>query len=165
MKSPLFIIFAAASLLVLPVSAQDAAAPAPRHDEEPGLSPAAAETLEQTRRHFEVLTGLLAQIRDAGSAARLAPAVIASREALVHLDFSAFESEDEEMLAMAASDFFFRLAEQLDRLEDAEFYGNPQLKAHFGVVDDDTPADEPAAVPDETPESPALEAGTESVLP
>lgn len=165
MKSPLSVIFAAVSLLVLPATAQSPAQPAPLHEEEPGLSPAASATLEQTRRHFEMLAGMLNQIRDAGSAARLAPAVVAAHEELAGLDFSAFETEDEELLAMEAVDFVFRLSEQITRLEDADFYGNAQLKAHFGETGETEPATLHDAEPQEAPESPALEAGTESVLP
>ena len=161
-----FIAFFAAALLVLPASVY-ASGPTVQHEEvETPVSPAARETMARLREHFDTLVGLLNQIRDAESANRLATTTIAAQEALVQLDFSAFEVEDEEMLAFAATSFFYQLADEIARLEEADFFGNTQLKDHFSGAED-APEDEETApeADDEGPEAPATEAETESVVP
>ena len=89
---------------------------------------------------------------------------LAAHDSLGQLDFSAFEEEDEEILAFAATSFFYRLADEIARLEEAEFFGNAQLKAHFSGADE-APEDEETAPEDlSAPEAPASEAETESVV-
>ena len=160
----LFIAFFAAALMVLPASVR-ASEPAVQHEEvEAPVSPAARQTMAQLREHFDTLVGLLSQIRDAASADRLVAAAIAAHDSLGQLDFSAFEEEDEEILAFAATSCFFRLADEIARLEEAEFFGNAQLKAHFSGADE-APEDEETAPEDlSAPEAPASEAETESVV-
>lgn len=160
----LFIAFFAAALLVLSASVR-AAEPAVQHEEvEVPVSPAARQTMAQLREHFDTLVGLLSQIRDAASADRLGAAAIAAHDSLGQLDFSAFEEEDEEILAFAATSFFYRLSDEIARLEEAEFFGNAQLKAHFSGAEE-APEDEETAPEDlSAPEAPASEAETESVV-
>ncbi len=136
-----------------------------QHEEvEPPVSPAARQTMTQLREHFDTLVGLLNQIRDAASANRLATAAIAAHESLVQLDFSAFEEEDEEILAFAATSFFYRLADEIARLEEVDFFGNSQLKAHFSGAEDAPEEEETAPEAATAPEAPATEAETESVV-
>ena len=160
----LFIAFFAAALLVLSASVR-AAEPAVQHEEvEAPVSPAARQTMAQLREHFDTLVGLLSQIRDAASADRLGAAAIAAHDSLGQLDFSAFEEEDEEILAFASTSFFYRLADEIARLEEVDFFGNTQLKAHFSGAEE-APEDEETAPEDlSAPEAPASEAETESVV-
>ena len=160
----LFIAFFAASLLVLSASVR-AAEPAVQHEEvEAPVSPAARQTMAQLREHFDTLVGLLSQIRDAASADRLGAAAIAAHDSLGQLDFSAFEEEDEEILAFAATSFFYRLADEIARLEEVDFFGNPLLKAHFSGAEDAPEKEETPREAATAPESPATEAETESVV-
>lgn len=160
----LFIAFFAASLLVLPASAR-ADEPAVQHEEEDApVSPAARQTMTQLREHFDTLVGLLSQIRDAASANRLASAAMAAHDSLGQLDFSAFEEEDEEILAFAATSFFYRLADEIARLEEVDFFGNAQLKAHFSGTEEAPEQEETSPEDLSSPEAPATEAETESVV-
>lgn len=158
----LFIAFFAAALLVLPASVR-ASGPAVQQEEEP-VSPAARQTMTQLREHFDTLVGLLNQICDAASANCLATATIAAHESLVQLDFSAFEEEDEEILAFAATSFFYQFADEVARLEEADFFGNSQLKAYFSGAVDAPDEEETAPEAATAPEPPATEAETESVV-
>lgn len=160
----LFIAFFAAALLVLPSSARDAEPTVQQEEAEVPSSHAAQETMAKLRECFDALVGLLSQIRDAESAGRLSAATIAAQESLVQLDFSAFEEEDEEMLAFAATSFFYRLADEIARLEEVDFFGNTQLKAHFSGAEDAPEKEETPREAATAPESPATEAETESVV-
>ena len=161
----LFIAFFAAALLVLPSSARDAEPTVQQEEAEVPSSLAAQETMAKLRECFDALVGLLSQIRDAESAGRLSAATIAAQELLVQLDFSAFEEEDEEMLAFAATSFFYQLSDEIARLEEADFFGNVELKAHFSGEEEAPVDEEPAPESDDAPEPPATEAETESVVP
>lgn len=159
----LSIILSAACLWVTPAPAQDSAPVLP---DEPAISPAAQQALTQAGALLGTLTSLLEQVQDAAAATRLAPEIIAAQESLAQLDFSDYDIEDVELLAEEFSALYFRLEEQLTRLDAADYYGNAELSRHFGGAEEPaTQAAEPAPAPEVGAEQPAAEAVTESVLP
>lgn len=130
--------------------------------------PVSAETvLESSLGQMEQLVEALSAVVDAGSAAALAPQIVALYVALENTDFSPIADEDEELVAADFEDVYVRLEEEMMRLADIGCYGNAALAELCGAADEVTVEPEKRSAqpqPLEEQELPAPESGTEAPL-
>jgi len=99
-------------------------------------SPLPAETqksLTSLETMLKELAQTLESIVDADSAGRHAAAVEYLIQELYATDYAAFEGGDEEVIAAGLETLFVRIDQNMVRLDDADFYGNVDLKRVFGA--------------------------------
>ncbi len=164
------LLISSAFAVMLPLGQACASQPVPEdaaYAEEEAISEAATQAMEAANAAFEHLAGLLQQVVDAPSAAALLPEIEEAVRQVWAVEASAFDDEDEEMVAAAfANDVYVRVAEEVARLADAGFYGYDALRQLLDVADstsEELPASRQVTAP-AAPESPAQEASTESRL-
>lgn len=130
--------------------------------------PVSAETvLESALGQMEQLVEALSAVVDAGSAAALAPQIVALYAALENTDFSPIADEDEELVAADFEEVYVRMEEEMMRLADVGCYGNAALAELCGAADEVTVEPEKRSaqpLPLEEQELPAPESGTEAPL-
>ena len=128
--------------------------------------PVSAETvLESALGQMEQLVEALSAVVDAGSAAALAPQIVALYAALENTDFSPIA--DEELVAADFEEVYVRMEEEMMRLADVGCYGNAALAELCGAADEVTVEPEKRSAqpqPQEEQELPAPESGTEAPL-
>lgn len=128
-----------AALLLLPllsvglcraegVSRADAAG-----EEEASLPVETQKSLEALVTMLGELARTLEAVVDAESASQHAAAVEYLIQELYATDYAAFEGGDEEVIAAGLESLFARIDQNMVRLDDADFYGNADLKRVFGA--------------------------------
>ena len=100
--------------------------------EQPLYGEAAANAVEQIKKHMDTIHMHLAQIYDAQTAAMYAPRIEAALEEIKKTDISSFANEDEECLAAQFTDSFNAIVVEVERLIKQKLYHDAVLKKLFG---------------------------------
>ncbi len=100
---------------------------------ESSLSAETQKSLDSLETMLKELVRTLESIVDADSAGRHAAAVEYLIQELYATDYGAFEGGDEEVIAAGLEALFARVDQNMVRLDDADFYGNVDLKRVFGA--------------------------------
>ena len=101
-------------------------------DAEIVVSPAASAALSEVMQNMVQLTSTLAQVTDEATAHHYEQEIMRLMETLLATDESVFEEEDAELLAVTIAELYFRLDEEVARLNEAGFFGNSVLRRFFG---------------------------------
>ena len=104
-------------------------------EEEPPLPAETQKSLDSLETMLKELARTLESIVDADSAGRHAAAVEYLIQELYATDYAALEGGDEEVIAAGLEALFARIDRNMVRLDDADFYGNVDLKRVFGADD------------------------------
>lgn len=104
-------------------------------EEEEPLPAATQKSLDSLETMLKELARTLESIVDADSAGRHAAAVEYLIQELYATDYAAFEGGDEEVIAADLETLFARIDRNMVRLDDADFYGNADLRRVFGADD------------------------------
>lgn len=129
-------------------------------EEEEPLPAETQKSLDSLMTMLQELARTLEAIVDGESASRHAAAVEYLIQELYATDYAAFEGGDEEVIAAGLEGVFARIDQSMVRLDDADFYGNADLKRIFGADESALRQLEQGSTPEEEP--PAGEGGQTS---